>query len=92
MFANGSAFGQIAALRRIGGAPPLTQAYGAGMGSELVESIRTRAELARRLSTEIKDPAAAATLREIADTLDAEADKLEQNVEPIRQQIPPAAD
>ena len=30
-------------------------------------SIRTRAELARRLSTEIEDPSAAATLREIAE-------------------------
>lgn len=55
-------------------------------------SIRTRAELARRLSTEIKDSAAAASLREIADTLDAEADKLEQNVEPIRHQIPRSDD
>lgn len=59
------------------------------MGSEFVASIRTRAELARRLSTEIKDPAAATALREIADALDEEADKLERNVTPIVQQLPP---
>lgn len=62
------------------------------MGSELAVTIRTRAELARRLSTEIKDPAAAATLREIADTLEAEADKLEHNVEPIRDTPPRRGD
>lgn len=55
-------------------------------------TIRTRAELARRLSTEIKDPAAAATLREIADTLEAEADKLEHNIEPIRDTPPRRGD
>lgn len=60
------------------------------MGNELVASIRTRAELARRLSTEIKEPAAAAALREIADTLEQEADKLEDNVASIRQPLPPA--
>ena len=41
---------------------------------EAVAALRTRAELARRLSSEIKEPRAAAALREIAEALDAEAD------------------
>jgi hypothetical protein len=45
---------------------------------EIAASIRTRAELARRLSTEIKEPKAAATLREIARDLFEEADRLER--------------
>lgn len=51
-----------------------------------VAALRTRAELARRLSTEIKEPRATAALREIAEALDVEADKLEtENVMKIRQ-------
>ena len=53
------------------------------MASDLAASIRTRAELARRLSIEIEDQTAAATLREFAETLDSEADRLEFNVIPI---------
>lgn len=60
------------------------------MGSELVASIRTRAELARRLSTEIKQPSAAAALCEIAYTLYEDADKLEDNAASIRPSLPPA--
>jgi hypothetical protein len=45
---------------------------------EIAASIRMRAELARRLSTEIKEPKAAATLREIARDLFEEADRLER--------------
>lgn len=53
---------------------------------EAVAALRTRAELARRLSTEIKEPRATAALHEIAEALDAEADKLEtENVMKIRQ-------
>jgi hypothetical protein len=53
---------------------------------EAVAALRTRAELARRLSTEIKEPRATAALREIAEALDVEADKLEtENVMKIRQ-------
>ena len=52
------------------------------MTNDLVASIRTRAEIARRLSTEIKEPSAATTLREIADALDADADKLANVFEP----------
>jgi hypothetical protein len=44
---------------------------------EIAASIRMRAELAQRLSTEIKEPKAAATLREIARDLFEEADRLE---------------
>jgi hypothetical protein len=52
---------------------------------EAVAALRTRAELARRLSSEIKEPRASAALREIAEALDAEADKLEtENVMKIR--------
>lgn len=53
---------------------------------EAAAALRTRAELARRLSTEIKEPRATAALREIAEALDVEADKLEtENVMKIRQ-------
>lgn len=58
------------------------------MTSDLVASIRTRAELARRLSNEIADETAAATLRDIAETLDSEADRLERNVIPISKPFP----
>lgn len=62
------------------------------MASDLAASIRTRAELARRLSAEIKDPAAAASLRKIAETLDAEASRLECNVTPISKPLPRVRD
>jgi hypothetical protein len=58
------------------------------MGRE-IDSIRTRAELARRLSTQINEPKSAKALREIADALDAEADMLESNVSPLREMSPP---
>ena len=48
------------------------------MNREVVASIRTRAELARRLARELKEPAAARSLLEIADSLDADAAKLEE--------------
>jgi hypothetical protein len=52
-----------------------------------VASIRMRAELARRLANELKEPKAVAALREIADTLDEEAERLHSaplsNVRPI---------
>ena len=57
------------------------------MGSDFAASIRTRAELARRLAIEINEPKAATALREIADALDAEADKLECNVVPIEEAV-----
>lgn len=50
------------------------------MPRENVASLRTRAELARRLATELKEPKAVAALREIAEALDEEADKLECKV------------
>jgi predicted nucleic acid-binding Zn-ribbon protein len=59
------------------------------MGSEAIASIRTRAELARRLSTEIKDPAAQQALREIADALEAEAESLEHNIVLIKEAVRP---
>lgn len=58
------------------------------MASDLAASIRTRAELARRLSTQITDETAAAALREIAETLDSEAERLESNVVPISKPLP----
>ncbi|MCL6730105.1 hypothetical protein [Sphingomonas hankyongi] len=51
---------------------------------EHAAAIRTRAELARRLAGEIKEPRASAALREIADGLDADADMLERNVIQIK--------
>ena len=54
------------------------------MISEATASIRTRAELARRLARELKDPSAIRALNEIAAALDAEADNLEQAV-PLKQ-------
>ena len=52
-----------------------------------VASIRMRAELARRLANELKEPKAVAALREIADALDEEAERLQNaplsNVRPI---------
>lgn len=47
--------------------------------SDTVASIRMRAELARRLAGS-SGPKAAKALREIARQLDAEADRLEDNV------------
>ena len=50
------------------------------MPGETAASIRTRAELARRIATELTEPNAVAALNEIADALDVEADRLECNV------------
>lgn len=47
---------------------------------DIDKTLRTRAELARRLSQEIKEPNASQSLREIAEALDAEADKIAENV------------
>jgi C4-dicarboxylate-specific signal transduction histidine kinase len=44
---------------------------------EAIAAIRTRAELARRLAGETRDPAAKAGLLEIASMLDADAGRLE---------------
>jgi hypothetical protein len=44
---------------------------------EAIYAIRTKAELARRLSGETRDPAAKAGLLELASLLDADADRLE---------------
>ena len=57
------------------------------MSQEGVSAIRTRAELARRLSAVTRDSAAKAGLLEIASLLDADADKLD-----IAARGPPAAD
>jgi len=45
--------------------------------AEAIASIRDRAELARRLAEENKQPHAKAALVQIASTLDADADRLE---------------
>lgn len=58
------------------------------MASDLALLIRTRAELARRLSAEIENLSDAAALREIANKLDSEADRLEFNVTPISKALP----
>lgn len=44
---------------------------------DAISAIRTKAELARRLSGETRDPAAKAGLLQMASLLDAEADRLE---------------
>jgi hypothetical protein len=44
---------------------------------EAITAIRMKAELARRLSGETRDPAAKAGLLELASLLDADADRLE---------------
>lgn len=62
------------------------------MPNDAVTSIRTRAELARRLSTELKDPHAIQSLREIAASLDAEADDLENNVVRLEEAVRPKKD
>jgi hypothetical protein len=54
------------------------------MEHESAGVIRTRAELARRLAHELKNPRARKELLQIADDLEAEAAKLENNVVPIR--------
>lgn len=59
-------------------------------GSEAAASIRTRAELARRLASELKDPSAVKALEEIADALDADADNLENNLVPLVQKFRPS--
>jgi hypothetical protein len=53
------------------------------VSEEAISAIRRKAELARRLSGEISDPSAKASLLEIASLLDADADELD---------IPPARD
>jgi uncharacterized protein Yka (UPF0111/DUF47 family) len=53
----------------------------------VVASIRTRAEIARRLATELKDPKAVQALIEIAEALEADADNLER--EPVIQMVKP---
>ena len=47
------------------------------MSQEAISAIRRRAELARRLSRDTKEPAAKLRLLEIATLLDADADKLD---------------
>ena len=47
------------------------------MSDEGISAIRKKAELARRLSSETRDPGAQAGLLELASLLDADADRLE---------------
>ena len=47
------------------------------VSQEAISAIRTKAELARRLSGETRDPAAKAGLLELAALLDADAVRLE---------------
>jgi hypothetical protein len=47
------------------------------VSEEAISAIRTKAELARRLSGETRDPAAKAGLLELAFLLDADADRFE---------------
>jgi hypothetical protein len=47
------------------------------VSDEAISAIRTKAELARRLSSETGDPAAKGGLLELASLLDADADRLE---------------
>jgi hypothetical protein len=47
------------------------------VSQEAIAAIRMKAELARRLSAETRDPAAKAGLLELASLLDADADRLE---------------
>jgi hypothetical protein len=47
---------------------------------DAISGIRMKAELARRLSGETRDPAAKAGLLELASLLDADADRLEMAV------------
>jgi len=47
------------------------------MIEESIAAIRTRAELARRLATELKELKTMAAMLEIAESLDAEADRME---------------
>lgn len=47
------------------------------VSDEEISAIRTKAELARRLSSETRDAAAIAGLLELAALLDADADRLE---------------
>lgn len=56
---------------------------------EIAASIRTRAELARRLASQLKEPNAVKALTEIALALEEEADKLEHNVVDMKR---PSAD
>jgi hypothetical protein len=47
---------------------------------DAISGIRMKAELARRLSGETRDPAAKAGLLELASLLDADADRLEMTL------------
>lgn len=47
------------------------------MPDKVIAALRVRAAEARRLSEEIKDPGASASLRKMADDLEAEAQALE---------------
>lgn len=49
------------------------------MSQEAISAIRRKAELARRLSRETKEPAAKVRLLEIAALLDADADRLDSS-------------
>ena len=50
---------------------------------EAISAIRTKAELARRLSGETRDPAAKAGLLELAALLEADAAKLENALQGV---------
>ena len=52
------------------------------MTKEAIATLRARAELARRLAGETRDPAAKAGLLDIASSLGSEADNLEAAVQP----------
>ena len=50
------------------------------LSDEVAASIRTRAELARRLARELKEPNAVKALTEIAEALEHDAAQLEDNI------------
>jgi hypothetical protein len=61
---------------------PCSKALNAGMLGDSPENLRERADAAKRIPKGALHPADAATLRKIADDLDAEADALEDQSNP----------
>ena len=54
------------------------------VSDDAISAIRRKADLARRLSGETKDPAAKAGLLELASLLDADADRFELPAEAVK--------
>lgn len=52
------------------------------MAMESVASLRMRAELARRLASQLSEPKAVASLREMAEALDAAAENIQNSFQP----------